>query len=268
MESSLLDDVIVKYESALSKKFGKREAKNVLNVYKRDMNLSLLNEEMVTHHLMLLLDNYPVQYITSVAHFYGLSLYVDDTVLIPRPETEELVFTILEHEADGKSLEVIDIGTGSGCIALAIKYRRKHWNVRGIDNSHEALKVARRNAEKNGLNVKYSYLDILKCCPESKYDIIVSNPPYIAWEEQDFMSESTILYEPHNALYSPNDGLQHYKSIIVCAATSLKEKGRMYLELNEFSAEKVASLFRKEGFNTDIMLDMSGKARILKATRN
>lgn len=212
----------------------------------------------------------PVQYVTGIADFYGLQLRVTPDVLIPRPETEELVEWILEETAPGQELRVTDIGTGSGCIALALKHKRPEWTVTGYDLSEDALAIARENAEKLELDLAFHQGDALK--PEAfkgVFDIIVSNPPYIPPSEKDRMGASTLAHEPDMALFVPEeDPLLFYRGIGGIAAAALKEGGHLFFETNEFNNERVVDLLKALGFaSVEARQDIQGKWRMVLARK-
>lgn len=207
----------------------------------------------------------PWQYIVGHAWFYGLELKVNSQVLIPRMETEELVHLILqEHGQEART--VLDIGTGSGCIPLALKFNRAHWELSACDVSEAALEVASTNAKACGLHIVCFPLDILQQDPPGRYDIIVSNPPYITLEESDIMPNHVLDFEPHLALFSGEDPQLFYRRLAGGGVHWLNEGGVMYLELNEFHAEDSRKIFLQEGFTeVQIIPDLAGKERMLKA---
>ncbi len=228
-------------------------------------------------------NHYPIQYIFNSAHFYGSDFYVDGNVLIPRPETEELVHLILSENKQER-LSVLDIGTGSGCIAVSLKKHRKMWNVYAIDNSENALEVAKINALKNHTEIEFFNHDIIQSPAFSvdtrlymetedaqplMLDIIVSNPPYIPLKEKEKMSASTIQFEPHSALFVEDaDPLLFYDKIADFAKEHLTGHGKLYFELNEFNAESVKELVCSKGFHSvAILKDLTGKDRMLVAQR-
>ncbi len=212
----------------------------------------------------------PVAYVCGKTWFYHLPIHCDERVLIPRPETEELVHHILEDHPPERfpALQVLDIGSGSGCIALALKKQRPNWRVRGIDLSEDALCLARENAQALQLDVSFDWADVLR--PEtldakSTFDLVISNPPYISPDEANQMDASVIKYEPHLALFAPReDPLVFYRTILAFAERQLKKGGRLYLELNAFRAEEVKKLF-SPCWQQEIRLDMQGKKRFLLA---
>ncbi len=212
----------------------------------------------------------PVQYVTGIDDFYGLQLKVTHDVLIPRPETEELVEWILEDYPPDTHCTVADLGTGSGCIALALKARRTDWECLGVDLSLGALEVARENAELLELPVDFSRGDVLEeGLSNEYYDLIVSNPPYIPPSEKDRMDRSTLLHEPDLALFVPeSDPLVFYRRLSEIAATALRPGGRVYCETNEFNSEQVLRLFQEAGFDeVSRRRDLQKKWRMVRATR-
>ncbi|MEZ5004378.1 MAG: peptide chain release factor N(5)-glutamine methyltransferase [Chitinophagales bacterium] len=210
-----------------------------------------------------LIDDEPLAYILGQTFFYGLPFTVDSHVLIPRPETEELVDWILEVPTE--MADVLDIGTGSGCIAIALANNRKEWKVDAIDINIEALSIAKRNAEQNEVSIHLMELDILQEDLPRQYDIIVSNPPYISSDETSRMSPSTVKFEPSLALFTQNnDPLQFYKRIGEIARKALKSGGRLYFELNEYFAEETKHLLLGLGYKVEIKKDLQGKNRMAK----
>lgn len=185
----------------------------------------------------------PAQYIISQADFYGIQLKVDERVLIPRPETEELVELILAENSE-ENLKVLDIGTGSGAIALALAKNRAAWSVTAADISQEALDLASENAKNQKLNIFFKKSDCFAEISE-KYDIIVSNPPYISREDESEVGLNVLLSEPHLALFADEDGLAIYRRIAEDAKDYLKDGGKIYLEIGYKQGQSVPELFRK-----------------------
>lgn len=185
----------------------------------------------------------PAQYIIGQADFYGMQLKVDERVLIPRPETEELVELILTENPE-TNLSVLDIGTGSGAIALALAKNRPAWSVTAADISQDALDVASKNAKKQNLQI---FLKKSDCFTEisEKYDIIVSNPPYISREDESEVGLNVLYSEPHLALFADEDGLAIYRRIAEDAKDYLKDGGKIYLEIGYKQGQSVPELFRK-----------------------
>ena len=206
------------------------------------------------------LRNYePIQYIFGHTEWMGLHLNVTPATLIPRPETAELIDWILSTCYTLSPLRVMDIGTGSGCIAIALKQRCPLWHVQAIDISHAALEVARQNAIQNEVNIEWKQMDILSETPEFN-DIIVSNPPYICYREKADMDARVLEYEPHSALFVPdNDPLLFYRRI-----ASIKAAKHLFFEINEAYGNEVCNMMSELGY-TDIQLkhDIYGKPRMV-----
>lgn len=207
--------------------------------------------------LQKLLKKEPIQYIFGHTTWLGLDLNVTQDTLIPRPETAELVGWI-----EGKNLRVLDIGTGSGCIAIALKQRHPDWDVTGLDISAGALQVARENAQKNHVEVNWIQADIQTDTPEGEWDIIVSNPPYICEEEKIAMDANVLNYEPASALFVPNDDpLLFYRRI-----AQLKLGKQLYFEINERFGRQVCEMLDFNGyFDIELKCDCYGKERMVRA---
>jgi len=185
----------------------------------------------------------PAQYIIGQADFYGMQLKVDERVLIPRPETEELVELILAENPE-TNLSVLDIGTGSGAIALALAKNRPDWSVTAADISQDALNLASENAKNQKLNIFFKKSDCFAEISE-KYDIIVSNPPYISREDESEVGLNVLYSEPHLALFAAEDGLAIYRRIAEDAKDYLKDGGKIYLEIGYKQGQSVPELFSK-----------------------
>lgn len=214
----------------------------------------------------------PVQYVLGETDFFGLKFNVAEGVLIPRPETEELVQNILKHNSDPVPLNILDIGTGSGAIAIALAVNMLQACVDALDVSPDALCIARSNAELNSAKVSFIEADILcpaeelrKLLPRHKYDIIVSNPPYIPDSERAMMRENVTRYEPAGALFVPDgDPLLFYREIGVKAYGLLKPAGQLWFEVHENLAEDVCRLLRGQGYGAvECLRDMNGKDRMV-----
>jgi release factor glutamine methyltransferase len=209
----------------------------------------------------------PVQYVTGNTWFYDLQLGVTPAVLIPRPETEELVEWILDdyrNQLIPSEPEILDIGTGSGCIALALKKNIATCHIAAIDISADALCVAMSNAVTNEVMIEFRLYDILKEELERTFDVIVSNPPYISRDELQMLSKQVRDYEPVLALCpDPDDALVFYRRLAELGKTHLNTNGRMYLELNEFRAQEIKALFDTAGYETELRKDMQDKWRML-----
>lgn len=216
-----------------------------------------------------LLEGEPVQYIYGDTYWYGMTLKVSPAVLIPRPETEELVDIIVKNNPKS-DLKVLDICTGSGCIAVALARSLTFPEVSGIDISDDALAIARANADALKVKVNFSKADALSLPEiENTFDIIVSNPPYVLESEKSGMDKNVLDHEPHIALFVPdNDGLKFYKAIALYAKRALTDKGRLYFEINPLTAGQLKSWMEGEGWNdVELITDMYGKTRFMIAEK-
>ncbi len=212
----------------------------------------------------------PVQYILNESWFCGLKFYVDKNVLIPRPETEELVEWIISNcKFPVDELTILDIGTGSGCIPIALKRRIRKAVVWSCDISDAALTVAKKNAPSLGTAINFVQLDFLDQSTWSQlpsFDIIVSNPPYVPERDKESMQPNVLDYEPHTALFVPdNDALIFYKAIAEFGKLHLHKGGTVYLEIHESLGEATTAIFRSAGYHTELKKDMQGKDRMVKA---
>lgn len=208
----------------------------------------------------------PLQYIVGSARFHGHKFKVNPAVLIPRPETEQLVDLIVD-ENSASDLRVLDMGTGSGCIAISLARALKFAQVEALDVSRDALNVARENAAALKAKVRFFESDMLSPQPASRYDIIVSNPPYVCWSERDAMDRNVKDYEPAQALFVPdNDPLLFYKAIAPYAAQSLEPGGKLYLEINQRFGADVKCLLEQNGLDeVRIIEDSYGNVRFAAA---
>jgi len=215
-----------------------------------------------------LLNFEPVQYILESTEFYNLNFYLNKNVLIPRSETEELVDLIIKENSNTNK-SIIDIGTGSGCIAISIKNNIKSANVYATDVSEDALLVAKQNAKSNKINVHFIKDDILNSQIDSelKFDIVVSNPPYIPLSEKNKLNKNVTDFEPHLALFTPaDDPLIFYKKIAEFSCKHLVDNGNLYVEVHENFAKDVMLLFESYGYNeVKIINDMNNKPRFVKS---
>ena len=220
-----------------------------------------------------LADGEPVQYIVGTAEFCGRRFHVAPGVLIPRPETAELCQWIIEETRGG--LPILDIGTGSGCIAITLALDIPNAEVEAWDISLEALTIAHKNANTLNANVTFKEKDIIKCSiapvlAEQKVSVIVSNPPYIVPSESSAMSDSVLNHEPNIALFTPEDDpLKFYRAISDYAKTALLPQGKLYFEINPLFAQQLEALLKEQGFG-DITFknDQFGKQRFVRATLN
>lgn len=222
----------------------------------------------ITEHLKRM---EPIQYIIGIADFYSLEFEVNPAVLIPRPETEELVEHIIRDNGN-KAITILDIGTGSGCIAITLAKHLSQARVSAADISHEALSTTRRNAGRNGTDISFFQTDILRTEQAETdipgmFDIIVSNPPYIKEEEKKDMERNVLEYEPHLALFVPDeDPLLFYRAIACFGKKKLNAGGHLYFEINARCGAETAGMLHDEGYKKiELIKDLSGKDRILKA---
>ncbi len=261
--------------------FGQREAINILKIIGEDLfetynlksqkSFSDTQKALLDQSITKLLNGTPVQYITNRADFMGLKLYVDNRVLIPRPETEELVDWVLYSVDRKNKCKILDVGTGSGCIPIALSVNLTNAFVDAIDISEAALEVARINATKNHANIHFINKDILIAIAsdfKQKYDIIVSNPPYISKHETALMGIDVLKSEPHLALFAGEDPLIFYKKITVLALELLEPGGLLYFELNPVFAQETKQILQNIGFTElEIKKDLQSKERMLKGRK-
>ncbi len=268
-ETEAIADLVVEYV-----------CKKKINQHRQEQ-VTTEETQQINHILQQLLTHRPVQYVLNEAWFYGLKFEVNESVLIPRPETEELVDWIIKNRStmyDVKArpvhqtsdiVHVLDIGTGSGCIPIALKKNLSQTEVSAIDVCSEALHTAINNAVNHETEINFQLLDFLdenKWNELGKYDLIVSNPPYIKNSEAKTMSQHVLDYEPHKALFVPDeDGLLFYRKIADFALQHLQPNGAVYVEINQHLGKETVELFLKKGFIIEIRKDMSGNERMVKA---
>jgi release factor glutamine methyltransferase len=209
----------------------------------------------------------PIQYILGKAEFYGREFRVDKSVLIPRPETEILLRSALTRIIQmASTASVLDIGTGSGCIAITLALESQSSKVTALDISEDALIVARHNAELLGAKVNFINHDILRKPAPGKWDILISNPPYVLEEEAGAMRKNVIEFEPHMALFVPDKNpLVFYEAIARQGLRILSETGVIMVEINERMGKEAADLFSSMGYNSSVLRDLDGKDRIVIA---
>lgn len=265
---------------SLAEKFPQREAEQLMRILLEDLfgigwNQQLMNPDLgidEIQHFQLkqaverLLSGEPVQYVTGMASFDDLLIKVSPAVLIPRPETEEMVQKICALLPKEKSLRIWDIGTGSGCIAIALAKHFNNAEVIGFDVSAEALQIAKENAESNGVKVTFVQDDVLN--PQSEFfsqpvDLVVSNPPYICDSERAAMEANVLDWEPEMALFVPDDDpLRFYRQILALSKNQLNPNGQIWFEINERMGEEMLSLCREMDFaKADILEDFAEKRR-------
>ena len=240
------EKLIAQGEEAESLSFVYRSLKNLSFtdfIFALQQEVTDENYKFVEDIFIKLASHIPAQYIIGHAEFFGMELKVDERVLIPRPETEELVDLILSENPE-KNLKVLDIGTGSGAIALALAKNRPDWSVTAADISQDALDIAEENAKENSADLIFIKSD---CFSEisSKYDIIVSNPPYISRSDESEVGLNVLHSEPHLALFADEDGLAIYRKIAEEAKDYLTDGGMIYLEIGYKQGQSVPALFRE-----------------------
>ena len=286
--SNLVRDCRRYYASELEKIYGSEEANAMIMILLEhyfgidrvkiamEPELRLSESELLTLHFAVkeLLKNKPIQYIIGETEFCGMRFEVNENVLIPRPETEELVNQLVSCSVNHHpSFRIIDIGTGSGCIAISLAKLLKNSIVTAVDISEKALEIAKKNAETNGVNVNFIKDDILNPqnpeLLESKFDIIVSNPPYVCESEKSEMRANVLDYEPSTALFvSDNDPLIFYRKILEFAQKTLKPDGEVWFEINEKLGNEMKDLCLEKGFrNVEIIKDFRERDRILRASK-
>ncbi len=237
-----------------------------------DLQLSFPQIHQIEEALKRLLQNEPIQYVTGISEFAGRQFEVNKHVLIPRPETEELLRWIsTEYKyASELKLRCLEIGTGSGILAISLKLKNQAWKVSAMDISEQALHVAQVNAAKHQADIEFINDDILYPQYEyGMYDIIVSNPPYVTEEDKDLMQKNVLHFEPHTALFvTDGDPLQFYKAIIQFAQKHLAENGLIYCEIHEDYHRQTQQLFKKNNYYPEVSRDIHGKSRMLKAYKS
>jgi len=249
-------------------------------VLEPDLTISKNEEQPLFEALSRLKVQEPIQYIISETEFFGLPFKVNEHTLIPRPETEELVTFVIESSRfkvqDSRPLTILDIGTGSGCIAVSLAKNISNAKVYAIDVSEEALKIAKHNAELNKADIHFFKVDILTSSTwnlefkDLEFDIIVSNPPYVRHLEKKEIKNNVLNYEPHLALFVEDDNpLQFYEAIANFAMDNLNKKGCLFFEINQYLGNETKQLLQDKGF-TDLELkpDIFGNNRMLKGIKN
>ena len=246
---------------------GSKKAERML--YK-NADITVKEEVQLKQYTRRLLEHEPVQYVLNESWFCGLRFYVDKNVLIPRPETEELVeWVITNCKFPVDQLRILDIGSGSGCIPVSLKRRIRRSEVWGCDISPEALAVAKKNAEALGTDVNFIQLDFLNRTSWNllpSFDIIISNPPYIPVKNKEEMEPNVLQYEPATALFVPdNDPLIFYKAIADLGKTHLSSSGFIYTEIHESLGEETMTIFKTAGYTSELKKDMQQKDRMIRS---
>ena len=249
-----LDNLIIKY---FFLKFNISSTEIALD---KDITFTRNDEILLIEDIKKLNNNIPIQHVTYSEFFYYKKFNLNEHVLIPRPETEELVSIIIKKEKNNSLKKIIDIGTGSGCIAISLKKHLKS-EVIGIDVSNEAVLIAKKNISEKDENVNFMNIGIENYNPNTQFDIIVSNPPYVADNEIDSVDKIVLDNEPALALFSKGDPLYFYKKIASFSDKYLKNKGRIYLEINDNYLSGVFDLFKN--YSSEAIKDIYGKDRFV-----
>jgi release factor glutamine methyltransferase len=280
-----LKEILESYRTALHAQYDANEVDAIFYIAvefltgfsRNQINLHLdqhITEDDVTQYnsiLKRLQEREPLQYILEEAYFYGLKFKVNTSVLIPRPETEELVFLIVNDlKNHPHSSKLLDIGTGSGCIAIALKHMLPVAQVSALDISETALAVAKENAVLNKTDITFINSDIRTYLSTGKYDIIVSNPPYITETEAERMESNVMDFEPHLALFVKDQNpLEFYIAIAEFAKKSLDNNGKLYFEINaNYGLQTKEMLLQKAFIKVEVLQDMQGKDRFIKAIKS
>ncbi|MFL2990412.1 MAG: peptide chain release factor N(5)-glutamine methyltransferase [Cytophagales bacterium] len=249
-----LDNLIIKY---FFLKFNISSTEIALD---KDITFTRNDEILLIEDIKKLNNNIPIQHVTYSEFFYYKKFNLNEHVLIPRPETEELVSIIIKKEKDNNLKKIIDIGTGSGCIAISLKKHLKS-QVIGIDISDAAVLIAKKNISEKSENVNFINIGIENYNPKTQFDIIVSNPPYVADNEIDSVDKMVLDNEPAIALFSKGDPLYFYKKIVSFSDKYLKNNGRIYLEINDNYLSGVFDLFKN--YSREAIKDIYGKDRFV-----
>ena len=249
------------------KGFSEREIVSISKIYFEDKGTQ--DREVIDQDIKALNEGKPIQYITGFEYFYDRKFKVNKDVLIPRPETEELVdWVVQDFKSITTSLSCLDVGTGSGIIPVILKSKFPSWKLTAIDASKEALEVAKVNAKDSALDISFLKQDFLDPNADwaEVFDLIISNPPYIGLEESVKMKSNVLDHEPKMALFAETP-LLFYERICVFAKTKLSQQGSVYVELNEFYAEQCKALFLENFESVELRKDLQGKLRMLRARR-
>ena len=272
-----LQDFKLKMISELSSIYEMDELNSIFNLLSEDylkisrskilladeIDLNESNQNLFSSALERLKTHMPIQYVLGKTTFMNLEFKVNSSVLIPRPETEELVRLMLKEDLDGK--EVLDIGTGSGCIAISLTKNLHNAKVSALDISKDALEVALENAELNNVNIEFIHADIFEYQSDKKYDVIVSNPPYVLESEKMLMKQNVLNYEPEIALFVDDiNALKYYESVIKFSLNNLNPQGQIFFETNENYKDELNKLAQNYEYNIiEFKLDNHNKDRFL-----
>lgn len=284
--SNLIKDIRRHYAETLQHLYDEREANSIIMLLLEHffgydkvtlaMNpeLRLSESELLTFHFAVkeLLKHRPVQYIIGETEFCEMTIKVNENVLIPRPETEEMTRQIIKACSRQRHYDIIDLCCGSGCIGIALAKHLSDCNVTGIDISEKAIATACNNASINNVEVKFLTDDVMSpsdIVTSRQYDIIVSNPPYVRISEKKSMHKNVLDHEPHSALFvEDSEPLIFYESILKNFASTLKTGGMLWFEINEAFGKEVVSLCNQNGFrNTECIKDINGRDRFVKSIK-
>jgi len=267
------DSLLSIYDASESRSIARLVFEKVLALNQLQMGmdryrlLTTYQQETIKNVLAELLAHKPVQYVLGEAEFYGLTFKVNESVLIPRPETEDLVRLIIERVGKESAKSILDIGTGSGCIAVSLAKELPSATISACDIDDIALAVAAANAKANKVAVEFYNLDILNAAPGSTYDIIVSNPPYINNEEKKDISRHVLEFEPHKALFvDGTDELLFYKRIAELGKHYLNPNGMLFLEIHSAKGKETVDIFINSGYKVELLKDFVGNDRMVYAT--
>lgn len=274
---NLVDDLSSLYSKEEATSIARMVFKEKLGIRRTDiaiepeLQITQNDVEKIKRISRKLMQGFPVQQVLGFADFYGIRLKVNKFTLIPRPETEELIQWIIEESSNKKGLKILDVGTGSGCIAIALAKGLHNSQVQAVDISTGALKIAGFNAKINDVSIDFKRTDILQKSNRDnlgKFDIIVSNPPYVTEKEMALMHTNVLDHEPHSALFVPDgDPLLFYNVISEFGLKHLNTGGKIYFEINEAYGSEIKELLEYKGFNNVcIRKDLNGKDRMAYCT--
>lgn len=284
-EAITINEAFFKTKSSMSKIYDDSEAKAIANLLlenitgwsklqrlmNKDQLLSPNQFQILNNSIVRLTKGEPLQYVLGEQYFMGLYFTVNSSVLIPRPETEELVQWIIDDNQSRQTCSIIDIGTGSGCIPISLKNKMKSTFITAVDLSVDAIKLAIHNALKNQVLIDFLELDFLvekNWLQLRKYDVIVSNPPYIPWSERAMIHQNVRDYEPAMALFvADDDPLIFYKKLVAFGKQHLNELGSIYCEIHQDFSEASKAVFLENGYKqVEIKKDIFGNPRMIKAS--
>lgn len=274
----LFKTLIGKLESV----YDKNESLAIAKIYFNDQ-LGISNTEIIAEKEVLyvleafqndvqrLINQEPIQYIVNKAMFLDTPFIVNQNTLIPRPETEELVLMVTNDLSKTQNVLLLDIGTGSGCISVLLKKLNPKWHISALDFSMKALEIAKINAKNSNTEIDFFHYDILNIDPSFQLTVncIVSNPPYILSDEKKFMHKNVLNYEPHSALFVPdNDALLFYNAVLIFSKTHLASNGCIYFEINPLKSNEMLLLLAKHNFTAiECIKDFNNKIRFVKGIK-